>query len=103
MIIYKKTMKKKLTINLNFEIDKKDISLLSKGITNAYVAYKQIIDAIELGLEPQINSNSFTILKKANPEDLANQLKLIYNLGIELMKLERKVDNKNDECKSTRD
>lgn len=101
--MYKKTMKKKLTINLNFEIDKKDIPLLSKGITNAYIAYKQIIDAIELGLEPQINSNSFTILEKANPEDLANQLKLIYNLGIELIKLERKVDDKNDNRKSTRD
>ena len=87
-------MEKKLTINLQLNIKEKDIPLLSKGITNAYVAYKQIIDAIELGLEPQINSNSFAILEKANSEDLINQLKLIYNLGIELMKLERKMDDK---------
>lgn len=94
---------KKNNINISLNIQEEDIPLLSKGITNAYIAYKQIIDSIELGLEPQINSNAFTVLKKANPEDLANQLKLIYNLGIELIKLERKVDDKNDNCKSTRD
>ena len=94
---------KKNNINISLNIQEEDIPLLSKGITNAYIAYKQIIDSIELGLEPQINSNTFTVLKKANPEDLANQLKLIYNLGTELIKLEGKVDDKNVDCKSTRD
>ena len=75
---------------MKIEIEVTDIELFAKALNNAFLAYWDIVTAINLGCEPQIRAARFLPLGELPDGELKNRLMELENVYDQVLNLERR-------------
>ncbi len=75
---------------MKIEIEVTDIELFAKALNNAFLAYWDIITAIDLGLEPQVRATRFLPLGELPDGELKNRFEELERVYLQVEDIERR-------------
>ena len=78
-------------MTINIEVS--DIELFAKALNNAFLAYWDIVRAIDFGCEPQVRATRFLPLGELPDGELKNRLMELENVYDQVLDLERRMLN----------
>ena len=78
---------------MKIEIEVTDIELFIKALNNAFVAYWDIVSAIDLGCEPQIRVTKFLPLSELPNGELKNRFEELERVYLQVEDIERRMLN----------
>lgn len=78
---------------MKIEIEVSDIELFAKALNNAFLAYWDIITAIDLGCEPQIRATKFLPLGELPDGELKNRFEELERVYLQVEDIERRMLN----------
>lgn len=78
---------------MKIEIEVSDLELFGKALNNAFLAYWDIIHAINLGCEPQIKTTRFLPLGELPDGELKNRLEELEKVYLQVEDIERRMLN----------
>ena len=78
---------------MKIEIEVTDIELFAKALNNAFLAYWDIVSAIDLGCEPQIKTTKFLPLGALPNGELKNRFEELERVYLQVEDIERRMLN----------
>lgn len=78
---------------MKIEIEVTDIKLFAKALNNAFLAYWDIVSAIDLGCEPQIRTAKFMPLGALPNGELKNRFEELERVYLQVEDIERRMLN----------
>ena len=78
---------------MKIEIEVTDIELFAKALNNAFLAYWDIITAIDLGCDPQVKATKFLPLGELPDGELKNRLEELEKVYLQVEEIERRMLN----------
>lgn len=78
---------------MKIEIEISDIELFAKALNNAFLAYWDIVTAIDLGCEPQIRTTRFLPLGELPDGELKNRFEELERVYLQVEDIERRMLN----------
>ena len=78
---------------MKIEIEVTDIELFAKALNNAFVAYWDIVSAINLGCEPQIRTAKFLPLGALPNGELKNRFEELERVYLQVEDIKRRMLN----------
>ena len=78
---------------MKIEIEVTDIELFTKALNNAFLAYWDIITAIDLGCDPQVKATKFLPLGELPDGELKNRLEELEKVYLQVEDIERRMLN----------
>ena len=78
---------------MKIEIEVTDIELFAKALNNAFLAYWDIVSAIDLGCEPQIRTAKFMPLGALPNGELKNRFEELERVYLQVEDIERRMLN----------
>ena len=78
---------------MKIEIEVTDIELFTKALNNAFVAYWDIVSAIDLGCEPQIRTAKFMPLGALPNGELKNRFEELERVYLQVEDIKRRMLN----------
>ena len=78
---------------MKIEIEISDLELFGKALNNAFLAYWDIVHAIDLGCDPQVRTTRFLPLGELPDGELKNRLMELENVYDQVLDLERRMLN----------
>lgn len=78
---------------MKIEIEVTDIELFAKALNNAFLAYWDIVTAIDFGCEPQIRATRFLPLGELPDGELKSRFEELERVYLQIEDIERKMLN----------
>ena len=78
---------------MKIEIEVTDIELFAKALNNAFLAYWDIVTAIDLGCDPQVRATRFLPLGELPDGELKNRLEELEKVYLQIEDIERRMLN----------
>ena len=78
---------------MKIEIEVTDIELFAKALNNAFLAYWDIVTAIDLGCDPQIRTTRFLPLGELPDGELKNRFEELERVYLQVEDIERRMLN----------
>lgn len=78
---------------MKIEIEVSNLELFGKALNNAFLAYWDIIHAINLGCEPQVRATRFLPLGELPDGELKNRLEELEKVYLQVEDIERRISN----------
>ena len=78
---------------MKIEIEISSLDLFGKALNNAFLAYWDIVHAIDLGCEPQVRTTRFLPLGELPDGELKNRLEELERVYLQVEDIERRKPN----------
>lgn len=78
---------------MKIEIEVTDVELFAKALNNAFLAYWDIVTAIDLGCDPQIRTTKFLPLGELPDGELKNRFEELERVYLQVEDIERRMLN----------
>lgn len=78
---------------MKIEIEVSDIELFAKALNNAFIAYWDIVHALNLGCDPQVRATRFLPLGELPDGELKNRLEELEKVYLQVEDIERRMLN----------
>ena len=78
---------------MKIEIEVSNLELFGKALNNAFLAYWDIVHAIDLGCDPQVRATRFLPLGELPDGELKNRLEELERVYLQVEDIERRMLN----------